>query len=232
MNFTTIENPLAKEERDFVARPVNILSHNLNDMIEEITRSGSILKKTETTAVIDSYWNNIGRYIEKGQEYRDEYVSVTFSISGTFMEEETRFDPRKHKLNVNINVNPKIQARSEQVELYHVDYERALPVIESVFDTTTESSSRTITPGGILAIEGNRLKIYDHSLTEPEGVFFVNKETSEEVKSTYIFENKPKRLLIKTPQLAAGDYQIVVKNTTHSSTKARVGYSPFNVKVL
>lgn len=225
MDFITKDNPLTKEVNDYVARPVNLPSHDFQDMLEEITRSGSILKLTETKAVIETYWDIIGSYIEKGEEYRDDYVSVSFSITGTFEEEERRFDIGKHKLNANINVSSRIQARTDHVDLHHVGYERALPFIDSIFDTSSETANETLTPNGMLAIDGNRLKVYSDSLTEDEGVYFLNKATSEEFRSTFVYENKPKRLIVKIPELPAGNYQVVIKNTIHNSTKLRVGYS-------
>ncbi len=72
-NHFTADNP-----DDRLARPVEVPVNTREDLIDDITSPGSILKPTETNAVIDNYWQRITRYISEGEAYRDDYIRTRF----------------------------------------------------------------------------------------------------------------------------------------------------------
>ncbi|GAA5023081.1 hypothetical protein GCM10011506_05680 [Marivirga lumbricoides] len=69
-------------------------------MIKAVTGPGSILKPTESNAVIDAYSAQIANWISEGEGYADEYVSIRFSRGCVFITEDDRFDSSRHSLNV------------------------------------------------------------------------------------------------------------------------------------
>lgn len=63
---------------------------------------GSILKPTETDAVIDNYWGTIAGYIRWDEGYSDDYISTLFGISGVFQNNEDQFDSARHKVLISV----------------------------------------------------------------------------------------------------------------------------------
>jgi hypothetical protein len=86
-----------------------------------------------------------------------------------------------------------------------------------VTDAATKAIDGHITPGGIMVISGDKLRIAPTD--DPEtGVFFIP-ESGDKMKVTQISQNDPKRLTALIPQLQAGTYtlQIVTKFSNGST---------------
>lgn len=164
-----------------------------NDLIGDITGPGSILKPTETEASIKNYWGKITDYLLQGKAYRDEYVSIGFSITGYFKHEEDEFDPGRHQLKINCMLKAAVKGVASEVPLRKVDGNRIIPVINSIYDWGSETIDAQLTPGDALEITGTDLKIHDN-LEEEEGVFFVRQSDDFEFRATQIRVNEPKTL--------------------------------------
>ncbi|MFA8299795.1 MAG: DUF4469 domain-containing protein [Hyphomicrobiales bacterium] len=224
MDYTLFENKLTKDvEDDYIAKPVNNIIKNRNELIEEITGPGSILKETESKAVIDAYWDQIEKYISEGKMYRDERITVNIGISGVFVGKRARDAEGTAKCNLNLVPNKSLKLATDKIHLNYVDpnYDRA--IIDIVYDFNTDSDNDIISPNGVVEIKGRDLKIYED--VEGSGIFFINQETNEAVKVTRIRDNEPKTLLFTAPDLSAGEYSIEIRNSRHDSKKIRLGIS-------
>lgn len=224
LNYSLYDNHFTAEDPDDrLARPVDVQMKSRDDLIEEITGPGSILKPTESDAVIDNYWRKITDYISKGQGYSDDYISVRFGISGTFQNEDDQFDPERHKVIVSALLKSAVTGMAEEVPLRKVDGRSIEPEIDKIYDWGSETNDEILTPGDVLEISGNHLKIYGN-LEEEEGVFFVSQSDKSEVRAEKIRTNEPKTLTLRIPQeLAAGTYRLHVRNTRHDSEALRLG---------
>lgn len=224
MEYTLVENKLTKDiEDDYSARTVNSIKRNREHLVSEITRHGSILKPTETKAVIEAYWNQIIDYIREGEEYRDEHIAVNLSITGSFIGEEERFNHDVHEVNVSLSASNLIKIATRDIRPRYIDPNYDRPVVTNVYDWDSETEDDIISPKGVVEIKGLNLKIYEQGIGA--GVFFINKANADEVKVEKLRTNEPRTLVFKAPMLPAGKYKLEIRNSTRNSMNTRVGTS-------
>jgi hypothetical protein len=223
LTYSLYDNHFTEDDpNDRLARPVDVTINTREDLIEEITGPGSILKPTETDAVIDNYWQTIANYIRKGEAYSDDYIRTRFGVSGVFQNEEDEFDPTRHKVLISVLPKDVITEAAADITLRKVDGRAIIPEIDGVYDWGSETNDDLLTPGDVLEITGTNLKI--HNNLEDEGVFFVNQSDDTEEAADQIRTNEPKTLTLRIPEgLAAGTYRIEVRNTRHNGDTLRTG---------
>ncbi|RJE70536.1 MULTISPECIES: DUF4469 domain-containing protein [Reichenbachiella] len=222
LQYTLRENKITKDiPDDYVGVPHAVTIHTREEMILAMTGSGSILKPTESNAVIDAYWSQIADWIGEGEGYADEYISVRFSIGGVFVTIDDRFDTARHSLNVITSLKQQMLSRGLDVTLQYIKADDRSPEIESVYDWGSDTENKQITSGQALEIKGEYLKIHDN--TEEEGVFFVSQSGGTEIKAERIRINQPQTLSLMAPTLEAGDYRIEIRNTAYKTKTLRTG---------
>lgn len=222
MEYTLIKNVLTKEsEGDYYAKHVNGISRSLDDLLRDVTGPGSILKETEVKAVLEAYWKQIMFYVSQGEEYRDDFLRVSLSILGMFENEEERFSHDLHEVNVSLSANKQVKQSARDIRPKYVDPKTIHAVIEKVYDWTTKEDNNTITPNGVIEVEGHSLKIFDH--VSRAGIFFINKESGEETKVTHIRDNFPRSLSFAAPNLSPGKYKMEIRNSTRFGQRLRTG---------
>lgn len=224
LHYSLYENKLKNANPgDMLARPTDVEQNTRADLIRDITGPGSILKPTESDAVIDNYWHGIMGYLSRGESYSDDYISIRFSISGDFKGDEDEFDPNRHKLNFNSLLTSTVTQVASEVELCKVEARPVVPVIESVYDWGSKTTDERLTSGDVLDIDGEHLKIHDN-LEEEEGVFFVSQAGDSEVRATELHTNKPGTLTIRVPEkLTPGLWRLEVRNTRYGRNTLRTG---------
>lgn len=224
LNYSLVDNHFTADDPvDRLARPVDVRMNTRDNLIQDITGPGSILKPTESNAVIDNYWQTITDYIRAGEAYSDDYISIRFGISGVFLDDDDRFDPNRHSLIVSVLPKTSVTGVAEEVPLRKVDGRRIAPEIDSVYDWGSRTSNEILTPGDVLEIEGNHLKIHNN-VEGAEGVFFVNQGDDSEFATEEVRTNEPKTLYLRIPDtLTAGTYRIEVRNSRYNSETLRTG---------
>lgn len=212
----------ASDPDDRLARPVDVTIRSRDELIDEITGPGSILKPTETDAVIDNYWSTIIDYIRSGEAYSDDYISTRFGISGVFQDDEDQFDEARHKVVVSVLPKDRVTEAATDISLQKVEGQNIVPVITTVYDWGSATNDDIITPGDVLEIRGTHLKIRNN--ISDEGIFFINQSDNSETEASQIRTNEPKTLTLRIPNsLTAGTYRIEVRNTRYNSDTLREG---------
>ncbi|MFA8451282.1 MAG: DNA-binding domain-containing protein [Bacteroidales bacterium] len=224
MEYTLFENKLTKDnEDDFIAKHVNSIIENSADLLETITGPGSILKETESKAVIEAYWKTIIKYIQKGHEYRDEWISVSLNIAGTFENKDARFDRESHEIRVGVVPNKRIKKAAREINPHYVDPDFDRAIIENIYDFASDTDNDTLSPGGVVEVKGRNLKIHEGPVGA--GVFLINKESGDEVVIQKMRDNEPRTLRFVVPTLEAGTYRLEIRNSARESRKLRIGTS-------
>lgn len=221
LHYRLYENPFSDDDPDDrLARPVSVTMNNREDLINDITGPGSILKPTETNAVIDNYWQRITHYLREGEGYTDDYIRTRFGISGMFQSDDDQFDPDRHEVLISVVPKGTITEIAEDIPLRKLDGGRVAPEIKEVNDWASGTSDDILTPGDVLEVTGNNLKIHDN--LEEEGVFFVHQSDDGETEATRIHTNEPKTLTLRIPEeLEAGTYRLEVRNTPRNGNQLR-----------
>lgn len=214
------------DPEDCLARPVDVRVRTREDLIEDITGPGSILKPTESNAVIGDYWGKITDYLREGEAYSDGNISVRPGIGGVFLNEDDQFDSTRHKVQFIALLKDSVTHAAADVQLRKVDGRAIVPEIDHVYDWGSELRNEMLTPGDVLEVMGSELKLHDN-LEEEEGVFFLSQADDSEVRATQIRTNEPKTLTMRIPDsLTAGTWRLEVRNTTRKGKTLRTGIFP------
>lgn len=222
MDYTTQENKMTVGiEDDYYARTVNVTTQTATDVLALITGPGSILKETETNAVINDYWKSIIKIIGQGNQYRDEFISIRIDIVGAFDGESDRFDPARHELKLSVTPSRKVKNVLQAIKLHYVKPEKEVPEHNEVYDWTSNTVNEELSPQGALVITGYNLKVYDE--LEGQGVVFINNEDNSETLVNSFRTNTPQKLELRVPNLVAGEYRIEIRNTTRNGKLLRIG---------
>lgn len=219
MNYTLRKNPLTPDQNDCIGRPVNTRTRTIDDLIERLNGVMNNYNPSEIKSFINSYWGTIAAFIKDGEEYRDENVSIRLGITGSFENEWDRFDNDRHKVTANANLSSRIKDSTDEISMTYKSIEENSPKIKNVFDWSSRTDNEKLTPGGVIEIKGLDLKFSTHE--RREGIFFINKESQEEVKADFIRSNKPKTIRCIVPELAPGNYFIQIRTATSVCSELR-----------
>ncbi len=222
LNYALYPNGLTKDDPDDqIAGPIDIITNDLDALVMKVTRQNSMLKPWEVKGAIEAYWQAIADYIRHGEAYSDNYVSTHFRISGVFQNDDDHFDPKRHTLEVAAKLKPAVSSAVDEVNMKKAGIYKSKPVIDSVYDWGSDSRDSVLTPGDVLEISGELLKIQGN--LDEEGIFFTNQGDGRETEGERPRTNEPKTLTLKIPALPTGIYCLEVRNSHHDRKTLRVG---------
>ena len=200
-------------------------SFSLDEVIEQTRQMGGVLITTETATAIKNVFNTITRNAGMGFGFYSPYFTVSFSIQGTFTDDDDTFDPNRHK--VMVNINPSVQFRNQlakiAAERTDTPVQRA-PQVKQLFDKTTKSYNSIITPGGVAEIYGSGLKLYQEEDPQ-QGVFLVREGDQETYRVEYYYNTSRSKAEFDVPlELGPGLYSLEFRSQYYAAGKTiRVG---------
>lgn len=147
-----------------------------------------------------------------------EGCSVTFGLShystvvnGLFEGDDDRWDADRHSLGLRITPKATLRDQLPTVEVKILGPATTGPVINTITDHASGTVNQQLTPGGVVYIDGKRLKIVG---TAPEvGLSLINITTGEELllAPSTLFQNTRSRLGILLPtEIVPGTYNMKV----------------------
>lgn len=224
LQFTWVPNSATDASDDYYPRAVNVRVKNMDDVIKDITKSGSILKETEVRAVVRRFFQIIAEYLADGFNFISEFFSIRIVLNGVAFDIEAQWDPEQHQKNVSMVAGSLLKEAPQNIGLQLVTSVAERAVIETIFDSGSRTASNKLTPGNTLKITGSQLKIHDH--LAGQGLFFVNQADNSEILAE-LEENFPSHLRAYIPNdLAPGGYTLKIVNTkTYNTTALRTSLS-------
>lgn len=231
--YSLVDNPLTVDNKeDCRAQVQNYLYRGVEDVVKQITIPGSILKDTECVAVINAFFKVVTTNLEEGIGFESDYLALSQTIGGVFVNKDDRYDPARHHVNLNLRVGEPMKEALTRVPVQKVKTSVPLPKIESVYDRKSRTTGQWITAGHSGDIAGDLLKITDPE-SAVQGVFLVNTEKKEEVKIPYLHQNTAKKLQVEWPgTLKPGqEYRLEVRTAVHGGKEVRTGSSAKPLKV-
>lgn len=161
------------------------------------------------------------------------YTSV---VNGVFVGEHDQWDADRHSLGLRIDPLPELRTAQQLVEVKVLGPATTGPVINTITDHASGTINQQLTPGGIVYLDGQRLKIAGPA--PHAGVSLIRVDSGDELllAPETLFQNTPTRLGILLPvDIAPGDYRIKVGtyySRTHRLKKALATYTfPINVHI-
>lgn len=204
--------------------------HNSQGIIEEMLKKGTTLSEADIIASMQLLFEVVTEQLQEGNHVNLPIVNLKPGISGVFNGLSDRFDPERHKTKATASIGQLVKNGMKRISTEKITRQLTVPILSEFKDVQSGELNHIITPGSIARISGNYLKFNRNN--PDEGVFFVS-EANEVFKVTQIAELHPKKLIIGTPSLPAGNYTIEVKvNFGNTGSTLRKGTLNTLLKVL
>lgn len=205
LKYALLEAHLTPAPDDYVAQVQEVKSHDINSLTEKMLQKGSTITKTDTLAVLNSFFEVIEEVTRQGETINLDLFKSHISISGIFDGAADRFDPERHTVHLNMNAGKRLKEAITGISIEKVTAVKALPHVLEVKDSITGSVNGQISSGGVLEIIGSRLKIAGDD--PKNGVYFEDSQ-GKAYKVKTLIENKPARLIVLLPSLEKGMYSL------------------------
>jgi hypothetical protein len=138
------------------------------------------------------------------------YFSLHPRIGGTWESAVEHYDPVKHPIRFSFRALKPLRDLASHIEVLIEGVAETTGFIAEITDVTTEAVNETLTPGGMFALEGHKIKVAgEHADC---GVYFVNAAVpAQKVKAAgNLADNTATRIVGIIPPLAAGQWKIEV----------------------
>ena len=219
--------PATEYSNDYYPKVVELDYADMDEIIDRMSGPGSILKKTEIVAVIESFLQELAAVIAEARGFKHKDFTLKIGLRGVANNPEERWDDNEHKKYARILLGNLFQEAANKIELEFVSQVSEAASIQSVYDLKTEETNGTITIDDLIRINGDQLKIYDN--VKGQGLFLVSQEDNTEYAVKIDKEsNTPSMLLARVPEdLPPGDYTLKIVNTKYyNSSTLRTTLSP------
>jgi hypothetical protein len=231
LKYALYPNRLTQGEDDYRAIPQSMMNEGIEEVIGQITIPGSILKETECVAVIHEFFRVISENLKNGKGFVSDYIRIQPSVRGVFQGLDDKFDPDRHQKQVMVNAAKAFKDAVSEMKLEKVAAQDQKPVITSVFDFKTGTSDKQLTPGHMVEVCGNKLKIDRDK--EDEGIYLLGKDDNSETVIETVYQNFPGKLSMLIPDnLKPGQYILEVRNRMRNNLNLSKGFFPNELVVL
>ncbi|MCG8580515.1 MAG: DUF4469 domain-containing protein [Bacteroidales bacterium] len=205
-NVLTTEDP-----NDRIARPIMDKPATNADVAAYIKDQGSEFKYETIKSIIDQCANAQSTFLLSGRPVNTPFINASLGIEGSFNGDSDQFDRKRHKLKANIKAGYYLRQQMQNISVDILGMAQVGPVISEVYDVHTATANEQLTPGRIIKITGDKIKLM--GVDASVGVNFIHAESQKvaAVKTSQLATNTPKELIfIVPPELTEGSYYVEV----------------------
>jgi hypothetical protein len=217
------QNFLTRDVENDYTGEVSTIGHTIHneDIANRIVKERSELRYETILSILNERDGIVLESVLGGSSVQDGVVHIAPSVTGLWIGTDRTVDPSLQKPSVSISSATALREGLANVKMEIIGMKDSGAYIGLVTDAATKAIDGHITPGGILVITGDKLRIAPAD--DPEmGIFFVD-ENGGKTPVTQISQNDPKRLTVLTPSLPAGTYTLqVVTRFSNGSTLLNV----------
>lgn len=210
LQYYLAENLLTPDPNDYIARTHNVTSITLQQILDRMMERGYSFKRTDAHSAVDAFFKEIGFIIAEGNSINTPYINTKPVMSGVYNSPNDTFDSARHKLQTRVQAGVTIKAATEKITVQKITPPATGAQITAIVDKTTGDTNSTLTANAPIEITGKNIKLITADATN--GVFFIAADGSEQTTPLVVL-NEPRRLLVMTPALVAGDYTVEVRTT-------------------
>lgn len=207
LQYYLAENLLTPDPNDYAAKPINVRSYALEEIINRMANKGMTLTKVDISAVLQAYHDEISSIIADGGAINTPLFNAQPSISGVFNEATDSYDATRHKIKANLSGGTMIKEAITKISVNKVAAPASGTQITAVIDKTTNTTNNQLTANAPIEITGSRIKVTDDITA---GVFFIAADGTES-QATMIVTNNPSNLVVMTPTLVSGEYVVEIR---------------------
>jgi hypothetical protein len=205
------KNLLTPDPDDYVIRVVSERTLNVRDICNSaVSRGGADIPAAAMEHAAILFLGEMGYQLCDGFSVNTGWFMARPLVRGVANSPKEQYNREKHTLLFEFLQGALLRRELENVTLEILGVADVGAVIEQVTDVKTGSVNDLLTSGRNLKIAGYKIKIAgDHA---SNGIYFVNRSTAERTKvdASEIVTNNPSELIVVTPDLEAGTYQVEV----------------------
>jgi len=205
------ENSLTEDPNDFVGRVVSENTLDVGNVCESaVSRGGADVSAASMQHSVNLFFKEMAYLLCDGFSVNTGYFSVGAHLNGVFNSPTENFTPGKHTLSFLFQQGEALRKELSNVDVKILGVAENGTNIAQVTDVRTGSVNDTITPGRNLKIKGSKIKVSGENAGV--GIYFINQGNNErtKVETEDIVTNNPSEVIIVTPALAAGTYQLEI----------------------
>jgi hypothetical protein len=205
------QNPLPGRTGSYYGRVINIASVGEDALIERALAAGfegnAISMKATYRALAQAALNALvrGEIVHFGPGH------FALDVEGSFGDAAAGWDAAKHRLTLTVTASKALQETLKTTPVRVIGLASNRAAILRVTDMVSGQVNRVLTPGGMAAIKGTRIKIDGDN--PAVGLFLTNRDTGEAVRiaASAIGLNEPKTVVFVVPAgLAHGYYYLSI----------------------
>ncbi|MDR1398531.1 MAG: DUF4469 domain-containing protein [Treponema sp.] len=215
----------------FIARAKAETPLSVENVCASATTRGRANVSYETMVeAVRLYYSEAMYQLADGFSVNNGYYSIHPTIKGAFENAESPMDPEKNKIDFTFQKRKGMRDLFQYITVQLQGLAQTDAFIGDVLDIITQSVDDTLTPGGVIAVNGYKIKVDGPDVDN--GFYFIEDASGTRTKmATYFVENRPSRVVVLTPALAAGVYHIEIRTQYSGSvsplkTPRVVGYAP------
>lgn len=227
------ENQLTDDPNDFIARVSSERSLNVEDICKSaVTRGGADISAEAMRHGVELFQKEMAYLLSDGYSVNTGYFTATTLIKGTFNSPRETFNPDKHSVLFKFNQGEAMRKELSNIEVQVMGVAENGSRIAQVTDVKSDTVNDLLTPDRNLRISGYKIKLAGDDASV--GVYFHNLDTntSTKVDASDIVTNNPSELIVVTPALASGEYQLEIITQYGVSTVLKETRSAIFEKVL
>jgi hypothetical protein len=214
------KNLLTPDPDDYVIRVVSERTLDVHEICTSaVSRGGADISVAAMEHGVGLFLKEMGYQLCDGFSINTGWFMARPLVRGVANSPKEQYSKEKHTLLFEFLQGALLRRELENVTVEILGVADTGAVIEQVTDVKTGCINDLLTPGRNLKIAGYKIKIAGDNAAN--GIYFVNRTTGERtrVDDSEIVTNNPSELIVVTPDLAAGTYQVEVTTQFGSNTK-------------
>jgi hypothetical protein len=205
------DSPLTPRKDDRIGRVLSSGSASINDLIDDAVSRGSDINPTTLRASYDLLKTAAMSRALRAQRVEFGLGVFYLESTGIFIGDAAKWDASKNRLIVKALPSMEIREGVKSVDVEVIGMARVPNMISSVIDVFTGQENVCLTRGGMVHINGSKIKIAGNS---PEvGLKLVQQPDGNvwDIPVTSIGVNDPSRISFVVPvDLSPGEYALTV----------------------
>jgi len=201
-------NKLKGEDGRFCAQVVNTRSYTFEDIAQHLIKHNTGLSSSVIYGLWEGIKGAVEEFIAEGGAINTELFQVHASIRGVFNGLDDGFDGSRHRIHLNLRPGALLRDIPDKLKVKKLNT-TGKSIILSVTDVKTGSVNDCLTPGKIMRICGNHVKIAGY---EPVcGIYFIPEKSSGKtvkIESSEVVVNRPSQILAIVPKLGKGSWTL------------------------
>jgi hypothetical protein len=205
-------NYLPKVEGAYIARTDNEAALSIEQVCAALkNRGGFTGNYDDLVDHVKQFFDESAYQLCDGFAVNTGYYSIHPNVGGTFDKVTEERRDAKHPISFRFRTRAPLRALAEHIEVEVEGLAEVNGYIDEVIDVSAEAVNETLTPGGMFAISGHKIKITgDNAAVGVYFVFTANPDQRYKVSGNLAENTSVKLIGVIPPELATGIYQVEI----------------------